>query len=242
MGNVSIRLFSSAGDEEKLEKLKAVTYNLENGKIVESKLDIKEGVFKNKIDKNWIVKKFTFQNVKEGSIFEYEYTNISDFLENLQPWEFQGGYPRLWSEYNLSIPDFLGYVFLTQGYRIYDIADQKFKYETYLVNDISGTGPTERYSLRSNVTDYRWVIKNVNALKEEDFTSAIDNHISRIEFQLTEYRKPLMKRKLIGTWQTVADNLLKSEFFGQDLSKNNDWLSDITNPLLRGISDKKEKA
>ncbi|MBM3416741.1 MAG: hypothetical protein FJY20_09925 [Bacteroidetes bacterium] len=56
---------------------------------------------------------------------------------------------------------------------------------------------TERYMISSNVTEYHWVMKNVAALKEEDFTSTIDNHIAKIEFQLTEFRKPLAEKKLI---------------------------------------------
>ena len=83
IANVSIPIYVDGIDEEKLEKLKAVTYNLENGKVVETKLDVKENVFKDKIDKNRSVKKFTFPNVKEGSIIEYEYTIVSDYLNNL---------------------------------------------------------------------------------------------------------------------------------------------------------------
>src|SRR5688572_8232198 len=107
--NVSIYLYADNGAEEKLEKIKAVTYNLEDGKLVETKLDVKESVFKDKIDKNRVIRKFTFPNIREGSIIEYEYTIISDFLRNLQPWEFQGAYPRLWSEYNLTLPSFFNY-------------------------------------------------------------------------------------------------------------------------------------
>ena len=113
IADVSISLYTSGSDEEQLDKLKAVTYNLENGKVVETKLDVKNSVFKDKINKNFVVKKFTFPNVKEGSIIEFEYTITSDFLRNLQPWEFQGAYPRLWSEYNLTLPAFFHYVFLT---------------------------------------------------------------------------------------------------------------------------------
>src|SRR3954466_13909358 len=36
--DVEIPLYASDGDEEKLESVKGVTYNLENGKIVETKL------------------------------------------------------------------------------------------------------------------------------------------------------------------------------------------------------------
>ncbi|MES1198120.1 MAG: DUF3857 domain-containing protein, partial [Chitinophagaceae bacterium] len=143
--NVSIQLYTSgtsSGGEELLDRLKAVTYNLENGKVVETKLDVKANVFKDKLSKNWFIKKFTFPNVREGSIIEYEYSITSDFLRNLQPWEFQDEYPRLWSEYNVSIPAFMGYVFLTQGYKSYDISDKKTRSEEFRILDNSGTGST----------------------------------------------------------------------------------------------------
>ena len=56
---VEIPLYTNGEDEEKLEDLKAVTYNLENGKVVETKLD-KSNVFTEKQDKNRVIKKFTF--------------------------------------------------------------------------------------------------------------------------------------------------------------------------------------
>jgi hypothetical protein len=55
-------------DEEILEKLKAITYNLENGKVVETKLENKSGVFEDKLDKKNKIKKFTFPNIKEGAL------------------------------------------------------------------------------------------------------------------------------------------------------------------------------
>jgi len=241
IANVSISLYSDGTDEESLDKLKAVTYNLENGKVVETKLDVKDAVFKDKISKEWVVKKFTFPNVKEGSIIEFEYTKKSDFLNNLESWEYQGGYPRLWSEYNVSIPDFLGYVFLRQGYKNYDISDKKDRHESYTVLNTLGYN-TERYQLSSNVADYRWVMKNVPALKEESFTSTLQNHISKIEFQLAEYRAPLTYRNLIESWAKVAGKMLASESFGEKLAKDNGWLSDITRPLVTGAKDMREKA
>ena len=123
--NIEIELYTSGNDEERIDNLKAVTYNLEDGKVKETKLDTKSGVFKDVISKNWVVKKFTFPNIKEGSIIEFEYKINSDFLFNLQPWAFQGEYPVLWSEYNLSLPEFLGYVFLSQGYQSFYIRDKK---------------------------------------------------------------------------------------------------------------------
>ena len=242
IANVSVGLYTNGSEEEQLYRLKAVTYNLENGKVVETKLDVKENVFKDKVSKNWLVKKFTFPNVKEGSIIEFEYTKTSDFLQNLEPWEFQGEYPRLWSEYNLALPDFFGYVFLTQGYKQYDIKDRKVSHETFRIIDSRGAEASDLYTINSDVSDYHWVIKNVPALKEESYTSTINNHISKIEFQLSEYREPLAYRKIMGSWSKLGEDLMKSEYFGQQLTKDNGWLKDIINPVIKGAVTKTEKA
>ena len=242
LADVAIRLYSNDDDEERLDKVRAVTYNLENGKVVESKLETKSGIFKDKVDKNWVVKKFTLPNVKEGSIIEFEYTIISDFLNNLQPWEFQGAYPRLWSEYNLSLPDFLGYVFLTQGYKKYDVEESKTRFEDFQVIDNRNPGDMQRYVLSSNVTDYHWVMKDVKVLKEESFTSSLDNHTAKVEFQLTEFRKPLRERKIIETWQKTADDMMKAEYFGGHISKHNVTIKDVTDPLVKGVTSKTEAA
>jgi hypothetical protein len=242
IANVSISLYSDGDDEEQLDKLRAVTYNLEDGKVVETKLDVKNNVFKDKISKNRVTKKFTFPNVKEGSIIEYEYTIVSDFLSNLQPWEFQGAYPRLWSEYNLSLPVFLGYVFLTQGYKTYDIKDKEQHSESFQIADSRSSGATERFSFTAFVDDYRWVIKNVPPLKEESYTSTIDNHITKIEFQLSEYRDPLRYRNLMGSWPKLTEDLMNADFFGQQVNKDNGWLKDIIGPVVNASGSKADKA
>ena len=180
--------------------------------------------------------------MKECSILEYEYTITSDFLQNLQPWAFQGAYPRLWSEYNLALPEFLGYVFLTRGYKKYDINDKKLRSESFTILDSRGIGASERYQFTANVSDNRWVMKNVPALKEESFTSTIDNHIAKIEFQLSEYRQPLTYRNIMGSWPKLANDLMEADFFGKPVTKDNGWLKDIVKPLIEGVNGNKEKA
>ncbi|MES1219922.1 MAG: DUF3857 domain-containing protein, partial [Bacteroidota bacterium] len=178
--NVSISLYKDADMEEELNSVKAVTYNLDNGKVVETKLE-KSNVFKDKIDKNWFVKKFTLPDIKEGCIIEYQYEIKSDFIRNLQPWTFQSDNPVLWSEYNASIPQFFEYTFLSQGYHNFDIRDSKNRTANFTVSYDRSAGVTERENFNTGVTDYRWVMKNVPALKEENYTSTLKNHVSKIE-------------------------------------------------------------
>ena len=70
LATVQILLYQNKEAEEKVEKLSAVTYNLENGRVTETKLDLKDA-YKEKVDKNYSYKKFLLPGVKEGSIIEY---------------------------------------------------------------------------------------------------------------------------------------------------------------------------
>ena len=242
IANVEIGLYTDGKAEEDLRSLKAVTYNLENGKVVETKLDVKEAVFKDKINKNFVIKKFTFPNIKEGSIIEYEYKLTSDFLFNLQPWDFQGEHPRLWSEYNVTMPEFYYYVTIMQGYVPFTFTDRKQRRECFTVMDNNTSGATQRGNFTASVTDFRWVIKDVPAIKEENYTSTLRNHISRLEFQLAEVRDPFIPRKIMSTWPEVAKRLLEDESFGYSINRGNGWLNDVMGDATRGATKDLEKA
>lgn len=242
IGDVQISLYTNGESEEELENLKAVTYNLENGKVVQTKLEIKSAVFKDKVSKNLVVKKFTFPNIKAGSIIEYEYKIKSDFIFNLQPWDFQGEFPRLWSEYNFAMPSFYNYVTLSQGYHPFAIKTSSTSRSSFNMADIRGSGATERVDFNANVVDYRWVMKDVPSLKEESFTSTLRNHISRIEFQLASIGEPFTPRQVMSSWKMAAKDLLEDEDFGEQLSKDNGWLNEVMPLALRGATNVLAKA
>jgi Domain of Unknown Function with PDB structure (DUF3857)/Domain of Unknown Function with PDB structure (DUF3858)/Transglutaminase-like superfamily len=239
--DVIISLFASGDEEEKLDDLKATTYNLENGKVVETKLDIKNGLFREKISKNLVRTKFTFPALKEGSIIEYEYRVKSDFLFNLQPWEFQGAWPRLWSEYNVTIPEFISYVFLLQGYQT-PVKERKDTRRSFAVQDNTSLNAASRFIFSAAVSTYRWIMKDVPVLKEESFTSTLRNHISKVEFQLSEYREPLPPEKKIKTWEQFTEELLEADDFGAELDKDNFWIGDLLNTILHGETGPLDKA
>ena len=242
ISNVQISLYTNGTAEEELENLKAITYNLENGKVVETKLELKTALFKDKINKNLLVRKFTFPNIKEGSIIEYEYRIKSDFVFNLQPWEFQGEYPCLWSEYNFAMPSFYNYVTLSQGYHPYFIKEQKNSTSRFNMTDNMTSGATERSAFTANVTDFRWVMTQVPALKEESYTSTLRNHISRIEFQLASIGEPFTFRQVMSTWNIAAKDLLEDEDFGEQLKKDNGWLNDVMPLATRDATTGLDKA
>ncbi|MDB5253022.1 MAG: hypothetical protein JWP27_2191 [Flaviaesturariibacter sp.] len=227
----AIMLYVTSGAQEKLEALKATTYNLENGQVVETKMD-KDNVFTEKAAKYQFLKKFTLPNVKEGCIIDIEYRIVSDYLNTLQPWNFQGAAPRLWSEYTLSVPQFFEYSFISRGSIPFYISDRSNRMDQFNIVQTQGAEASDRVSFTANVTDYRWVAKDVPAFKPESYLSSSSNYSSHIEFQLAAQRDPLQYHNYIGSWPEMTQNLMNDEDFGKKLDKNNNWLSDVVKPLI----------
>ncbi len=247
--NVTIYLHQEGNQEERVSNLKAVTYNLEDGKVVETKLESRS-VFTDKRDKNTIVKKFTLPAVKEGSIIEFTYTINSEFPYMLRPWSFQDAqYPVLWSEYEVTLPEYFEYIFLSQGYNPFFIKDSENSRKTFTLRAPTNTGygtssqRTEAFTVTPGVTRHRWVIRDVAPLKEENYVTALGNYVNYIEFQLSAYRFPERQvEPVMSTWPKFMERLLQDENYGGGLDKNNGFLSDKTDELTKGVDAPKEKA
>ena len=78
-GNGEIMLYNRGKSDEFLTGLKASSYNLVNGKIVESELK-RDYISKEKIDEKRTRTKFSIPEVKEGSVIEYRYKTTSDYF------------------------------------------------------------------------------------------------------------------------------------------------------------------
>ena len=249
--NVQIYLYFDENSEEKITNLKAVTYNLENGNVVETKLE-KSNQFVEKVNKNRKIVKFTMPQVKEGCIIEYQYEIKSDFINVVDPWYFQSlSAPTLWSEFNFSVPNFLIYNVESRGYLPMTYNEKTEKntnfYITERVGSYSLDNPnlyrsTQRINLNSVLTNFRWVIKNVPQLKTENFTSSIKNHISRMEFQLAGQREPLKYADFTISWEALVKQLSESPNFGQNLNTNNNWMNNEVRRIYAGETNNYNKA
>jgi hypothetical protein len=229
-------------DGENIDGLKASTYNLENGKIVETRLDDKS-VFTDKISKDLLVKKFTFPALKEGSIIEFTYKEHSQYIRNLQPWTFQGDYPCLFSEYEVNMPNFFQYAILTQGYLPLDAKMLGTRRVNFQLSIPGGADKDDHLNFDDEVVDRKWTMKDIPSLKEERFSTTVNNYTSKVEFQLARYAFPnTMVEDKMGNWLTVSQSLMKSEWFGADLYSNNGWLDDEMKVVTRGASHPLDKA
>lgn len=239
-----IPLYTDGAATEKIMGLKAYSFNLEGNEVVKTELK-NDQVFSDKLSKNLVVRKFSVPGAKAGSIIDVSYSIESDFLRNLQNWIFQGEYPRYWSEYTVAIPSFFNYVVLSQGYNNFYKTKRSETSEKFniVVPTEGGTGRSYNAEETSVVNYSTWIMKNVKALKEEPFTSSLNNHISKIDFQMNYIRfEGQPGRSVMAAWPEVVKSFNESDNFGQQLYKNNGWLSDELKPVLEGATTSEEKA
>jgi transglutaminase-like putative cysteine protease len=239
---VEISLFGTSSYGQRLEGLKGYTYNLENGKVVETKLDDKS-IFTDKVNKYLSRKKFTFPALKEGSIIEYTYTLQSDFFDNLRPWAFQDIYPCMYSEYDVSLPNFFQYVTLTQGFLPFKRSAPTSRNTTFRVTIPGGADRDENYSFDDEVVETKYTMKDIPSFKQERYTTTIYNYVSKIEFQLSRYAFPnsITKDKM-GNWFSLSAGLMKDEDFGADLNNSNGWMDDEMKNITKGATSPLDQA
>ena len=84
--------------------LKATAYNMEDGKLVKTKME-RSMTSEERLDKNQMVMKFSVPQVKVGTVIEIEYRIDSDYYGNIRDWYAQRDIPVLYTCYELSIPE-----------------------------------------------------------------------------------------------------------------------------------------
>lgn len=241
--SVEIPILFDDNKEEQLLNFEAATYNIENGQVVVTKVD-KASLFKDKYDKHHTIRKFTFPNIKEGSIVEYKYTIKSPFYYDLSGWRFQSGLPELWSEYQVTIPnDVFDFILTRKGYLPYAIDTSYLDKQTYnILYPGDGTTSSVVEPLTSVTVTAHWALQDVPALKNEGYVTTIENYISKVDFQLRRIKLPTRNIDIMGSWGQFVDELTKDENFGVPLSDNNGWLKDELKKITAGNVTAYDKA
>ena len=171
-GTFEILLRKSEGRAEKMISVKGSSFNIENGSMRESKLEQKS-VYSENYNKFYNIQKFAIPNVKVGSVIEVMYTLESPFIYNFRSWEFQSDIPKLQSEYLCVIPGIYNYNISLRGFL------KLTKNENELVK--SCFTPPGR---SADCARMRFGMKNIPALRDEEFMTARSNFLSVINFEL----------------------------------------------------------
>lgn len=214
---------------------KAVTYNLENGAIVKTKLD-NEGSFKKNVNEYWNEASITMPNVKVGSIIEFKYLLKSENIVAFPVFNFQYDVPVNYSQYITEVPGFFTYKPILTGY-------VKVQTEQKLANGFQNFENKYQQSTGINYKQINssYIAENVPAIKEETYVDNIQNYRSSLQHELEKTQFPDVPVKDYSeTWEGVAKIIYQNKDFGNELGER-DYISQDLKKILKDVNTISEK-
>ncbi|HDZ07110.1 hypothetical protein LCGC14_0166540 [marine sediment metagenome] len=218
--NIEIPLYRSKDRKEKIVKIKGLTHNGEVKTYVK-----KPEFFEEEVSEKWSQIKFTFPNIKEGSIIEYEYEMQSPFYFTFTGWSFQEEIPKLYSEFNAKIP----------GNWLYN---RSLKGELDLaVNEaeiVKGCFKFPGTKDDSDCEALKYVMKDIPAFEDsEEYMLSSNNYRSKLEFELSEYKSFYGgTEKYTKSWEDVDKEFKTDKDIGSQLRKKNFFEKNVDKKLL----------
>ncbi|MDX8340266.1 DUF3857 domain-containing protein [Draconibacterium sp. IB214405] len=244
-----IGLSKDGSYDEEVNGLKAITFNLENGKIEKTELSNKD-VHLDDVNRYYQQETFSMPNVKVGSVLDIKYSiDCKAFFRNMRPWMFQHSIPTVYSEYLVTIPEYFMFRKFTLGFEKYASYEEgnipvskvivsKSRTETRGLIDTQ----YDQNRIAFNCKSYHWVAKDMPAFKKEAYISTEDNYIQQVQFELQSVQFPGdQPYNYSESWESINKNLIEDEDFGKIAFGNARFLEDETNSLLAGVTDDAEK-
>lgn len=208
-GNVVIP-YISYDDYEKISKLDAYTYNIdESGNIKTTKVD-KASIYKKKINEGVTEIIIAFPEVKVGSVIEYKYKMERLFSSSMNDWNFQDDIPVRYSEYEVEMPSYL-------QFKEKIIAPVKAVVSEVKGKNEKGSNPA-RYGNDEPTMKKSYTMQNIISIKEEPFMGSVNDYRQRVEFLLSQvlaYNNEVID--MSTSWSLMVDGLKKYKYFGLQL-------------------------
>lgn len=215
--------YKNNSEKETISGLEAYSYNMENGKVVKTKLE-KKYIFDEDLGNNRHLLKFSIPNVKAGSVIEYKYRKSSEFTTSIPDWNTQSDIPVMNSYYEVLIPEYyLFHVDAAKGYEKITVTETK-QSQSFNLGHQNG----QPLSVTSISRLIKISAKDMPALKNEphvwnvnDFTSGV-----RFEFRGTQFPNDFTK-SYTNTWEALDKTLFEKTDFGTNLKLNNPYKNEV---------------
>jgi uncharacterized protein DUF3858/transglutaminase superfamily protein len=245
---VEIPLVISTYYQQKLIKFAARTYNIIDGKLESTYFD-KIDLFEEKALKmkrgNVTLFKFPFPGIKEGTIIEYTYTVQFPGISDIPSWRFQTNYPCLWSEYEITQPEYFTYRVTKHGNPHFDFDSAQKTTANFggIAEDGTYFNVSDVMRVSTKMLNHVWAMKNVAVLKEEPYISDLLNYQQAFDFDLYAVQYPSRPlKRVIKEWKDEIASLLSDEDFGEGLNNPGSWINDPVNLIMRNENSRMEKA
>lgn len=229
-GNIEVPLNVYSTNADEISGVQATTYNYNNGQVIRTELNPKQ-VFTENHSKYLKLVKFTMPSLQPGSVIEYTYNIKRQSIFNFSSWEFQSNIPKVYSEFVAYIPATYNFNVSLKGLR--GLSDK--------------AGVVERECLRIGGTPIdcskmTYIMKDIQAFKEEAYMTAASNFKSAINFELSDVQYIRGgKANITKTWKDVDYELTSERKFGGQM-KQKDIFAARMPEILKNTSDSLSKA
>jgi len=233
---ISIPYYSNnSGDRESISYLEAMAYNMENGKIIKTKLD-KKYIFDEELSSKYRQLKFSIPGVKVGTVIEYKYKRISNRIYDMPDWQIQSEIPVINSNYEVRIPEYFIFNIDTKGYEHINVVETNENQIFNLGMDSNGSN-----TVTSQSRIIKFTAKDVPALKDEENVWCAEDFMSGVRFELNGTKFPNdFYKPYSHTWEDLEKFLKNESDLGGNLKISNPYKTEIK-ALISSVTDEKKK-
>ncbi|CAL2084315.1 hypothetical protein [Tenacibaculum sp. 190524A05c] len=211
--------------EEEVKYIKAVTYNIEDGRETKIYL-LSNQIFKKKLSENWSQTTFTLPNVKEGSVIEYTYSLFSPYSQ-IDEWKFQTDIPKVKSDFISSFPGNWKYNIRIRSTKK---LDRNKSYIKKSCLQVGGLGAAD-----CSVMEYG--MDDIPAFKSEDFMLSEENFKGKLIFEPISFTNTNgVIKKYTQTWKD-ADRTIRKIFLDAQTTKKGFFRKKLPQQLFSANSE-----
>ncbi|MCA4809405.1 DUF3857 domain-containing protein [Empedobacter stercoris] len=178
--NIQLNYYSK-NKQESITGIKGNTINIFNGIEQVIPIDEKE-IFDISLNELYSAKRFTFPNVKVGSIIEYTYVKGSEHNFSIDAWNFQHDIPTLSSKFRL----------INKAYSAYSIIT-------------IGDALNEKYKNKSSSSE--WSLNNIQSYNQLKYVYNPEDQSERIKLQADNYHTDGAKKTTLNAWQDLIQDI-----------------------------------
>ncbi len=194
-------------DLESLTNISVVTYNLENGKVVASKLP-RSNIFRTRENDHYDKVTFAAPNVKVGSVIEVQFNRCTARFRDIGDFYFQRDIPVNKCVYTLKLPRWLQFKAITRGEA------------SYSIKETSEGGTQLGDFFPGNTLDVKeYTAVDLRALNREPGLYCPRQYRSSMSVVVSGLRFPSLYKDYSTTWDDVDKQVLDSPIIGQIKAK-----------------------
>ena len=225
---VEILFYKEKNLQENITKFKAITHNGTIKKYVGEQAN-----FDADLTENWYIKRFTFPDIKDGSILEYTYTIETPYLFNIGSWSFMEEIPTLYSELHTEIPGNYHYNRTLYGDMELDVNHAEIIKSCFHLPGFKVPGDCESAT---------YAMRNIPAFKKEEYMLSEKNYMPSLRFELAKITKLDQTREVFSkTWASADKEFRSNKDLGHQLKYTSHFKAKIP-PAILAISNNLERA